>query len=281
MAGCGRRDSAGRVAGVGGDRVSIDFTVMCQHPGCAGSEAPGVAWGGTLLCGLHVRGLQADVDDIARVLSLIEADASALHSPVGSDGTGGSTPGSRPPMRLAVLDVVTGQTAAAITGWAADVVRTSRALTVAQAARMLARNVDALMVHPAVGDVVVELRDAATSCRAAIPDDRWNSTEQDARPRTVGRCAEVAHDGGECGGSLVWITATLVVRCQRCHAEQSPDGWVHKRAVLRAFGLSRRTLNDWIAKGKVGGSESGLVCVDDVRSMVRCMRARRAADEGA
>ena len=246
--------------------MSIDFTVMCQRPGCAASEAPGVAWGGTLLCGLHVRGLKADVDDIARVLSLIEADASALHSPVGSDGTGGSTPGSRPPMRLAVLDVVTGQTAAAITGWAADVVRTSRALTVAQAARMLARNVDALMVHPAVGDVVVELRDAATSCRAAIPDDRWNSTEQDARPRTVGRCAEVARrrgvrresgvDHGDAGGALPalprravpgWLGAqaggAARVRVEPAHAQRLDREGQGRRVGVGA-GVRRRCAVD-------------------------------------
>jgi len=52
---------------------------------------------------------------------------------------------------------------------------------------------------------------------------------------------------------------------------------VHNREEVIAKGLESGAL----AKGKVGGSESGLVCVNDVRSMVRCMRARRAADEGA
>lgn len=254
--------------------------LMCQHPDCVTAAVPGVDWGGTLLCGMHVRGLQADVDDIARVLSLIETDAAALHSPVGGDRAGVSgVPSSRPPMRLGVLEVTTGQTAAMLVGWAADVVRTSRPMTVAESARTLARNIDALLVHPAIGDVVVELRQAATACRAVLPDDRWNTAEDDKRPRPVGRCTEVVVDGGECGGNLMWLTATLVVRCQRCRAEQHPDGWVHKRAVLRAFGLSRSTLNSWIERGHVHASESGLVCVDDVRVMVRRLRARHA--EGA
>lgn len=252
--------------------------MICQHPQCQHADDPSPAWGGTSLCGLHVRGLQADIEDIARVVSLIEADADALCSPVGVTGGGGGKPGSRPPMRLGVLDVVTGVTAAAIIGWAADLVHTGRAMGLGESARVLAahKDTDALLSHPVVGEIALELRQAATACRAVVPDERWNSADDDKKPKSVGRCTEVVADGAECGGTLLWVTATLVVRCQRCRAEQTPDGWVHKRVVLRAFGLSRSTLNTWIVRGHVAATDSGMVCVDEVRSMVRRMREVQA-----
>lgn len=253
--------------------------MMCRHPQCQRADNPRETWGGTALCGLHVRGLQADLEDIARVVTLIEADPWALSSPGGgSDGASAGKPGSRPPMRLGVLDVVTGVTAAAITGWAADIVRTDRVMGLAESARVLVahRDSDAVLSHPVVDQLAVEVRDAAAACRAVVPDDRWNTADDDRRPRVVGRCSEGVVDGGECGGNLMWVTATLVVKCQRCHAEQVPDGWVHKRVVLRAFGLSRSTLNAWITRGHVTATDSGSVCVDDVRSMVRRLRKVKA-----
>lgn len=249
----------------------------CQHPLC--TPEPSTAHGGTSLCGLHLRGLQADIDDIARVLTLIETDHDDLADPGGaSDDTTRSVPGSRPPMRLQVIDVLTGITAEQITGWAADVISTSRRLTVFEAARLLARNADAIACHDAIDIVAVELRAAATSCRAVLPDDRWNTTEQDERPRVAGRCREPHMDDAtrDCHGALLWVPATLVVRCTRCGMEQEPDGYVEKRVVLRAFGLSRWTLNRWIADGKVSASND-YVCVDDVRVIVA---AKRLADGG-
>ncbi len=251
-----------------------DANITCRHPKCADSDNSSPAWGGTALCGLHLRGLQADVDDIARVLTLIETQSDALTSPGGGgDGLHG-VPGSRPPMRLHVLDVLTGVTAEQITGWASDIVRTSRTLSVPEAARILARNVDAVCCHPSVEVVAPELHQAACACRAVLPDDRWNTEDDDRRPRRVGRCTQPHPDdpSRECNGALLWVTATLVVRCTRCHHEQEPDGWVVKRAVLRAFGLSRWTLNRWIALGLVAASED-YVCVDDVRETVRIRRA--------
>ena len=149
-----------------------DANITCQHPDCAEADQPSPAWGGTRLCGLHQRGLQADIDDIARVLTLIETHHDELALPSGSGESVRGVPSSRPPMRLSVLDVLTGQTAERITGWAADVVRTSRALAVPEAARLLARNVDLLCCHIAVDIVAVELRQAAGACRAVLPDDR-------------------------------------------------------------------------------------------------------------
>ena len=29
--------------------------VTCAHPGCADSDTPNIVWGGTRLCGLHLR----------------------------------------------------------------------------------------------------------------------------------------------------------------------------------------------------------------------------------
>lgn len=253
--------------------------LTCQHPGCAEAEHPSPTWGGTRLCGLHQRGLQADVEDIARVLTLIETHHDALTSTSGAGDSVRGAPASRPPMRLGALDVLTGETAEKITGWAADIVRTSRTLAVPEAARLLARNVDALACHVAVDVVAVELRQAAGACRAVLPDDRWNTEDDDARPRRAGRCHQPHPDDPtrDCNGSLLWVPATLVVRCAKCHHEQEPDGWVIKRVVLRAFGLSRWTLNRWILAGRVSATND-FVCVDDVRDMVR---RRHAEDEGA
>jgi hypothetical protein len=255
-----------------------DANITCQHPDCAEADQPSPAWGGTRLCGLHQRGLQADIDDIARVLTLIETHHDELALPSGSGESVRGVPSSRPPMRLGVLDVLTGQTAERITGWAADVVRTSRALAVPEAARLLARNIDLLCCHIAVDIVAVELRQAAGACRAVLPDDRWNTEDDDKKPRPAGRCTQPHPDdpGRDCNGSLLWVPATLVVRCARCHHEQEPDGYVAKRVVLRAFGLSRWTLNRWIADGKVAASND-FVCVDDVREVVR----QRHTEEGA
>lgn len=261
----------------------MTYALTCQHPGCSESDHPSTTWGGTLLCGLHLRGMQADIDDIARVLTLVEEHHADLSQPGGSGGDAvRSVPSSRPPLRLDVIDVVSGRVAAIITGWAADVVRTSREMGVPEAARLLARNADALFCHPAVGVVAEELRDAAADCRRVLPDDRWQTAEQDAKPKVLGRCQQ-PHESDPmrcCGGPLVWLRSTLVVRCTRCHHEQEPDGWVSKRVVLRAFGLARRTLNRWIADGKVGAS-GDFVCVDDVRTMVHQGIRRHAGAEGA
>ena len=117
------------------------MSATCQHPQCTSSDTPKPVWGDTRLCGLHLRGLRADIDDIARVLTLIDAGTDALVGSTGaSDGSGRGVPSSRPPMRLTVLNVLTGQTAERITGWAADVVSTSRTLTVAEGARILGLN---------------------------------------------------------------------------------------------------------------------------------------------
>lgn len=252
------------------------MSATCQHPQCTSSDTPKPVWGDTRLCGLHLRGLRADIDDIARVLTLIDAGTDALVGSTGaSDGSGRGVPSSRPPMRLTVLNVLTGQTAERITGWAADVVSTSRTLTVAEGARILARNTDALSCHIAIDMIAVELREAASDCRAVIPDDRWNTEDDDKKPRRAGRCTQPHPDdpARDCNGALLWVPSTLVVRCARCHHEQEPDGYVHKRVVLRAFGLSRWTLNRWIADGKVAASND-FVCVDDVREIVRTRHAK-------
>ena len=63
----------------------------CQHPCCDGTctnprhrcvnATPNPTRGGTRLCGLHLRGLQADIHDIARVTALIPPTG-------GTDGMG-------------------------------------------------------------------------------------------------------------------------------------------------------------------------------------------------
>ena len=76
-----------------------DANITCQHPDCAEADHPSPAWGGTRLCGLHQRGLQADIDDIARVLTLIETHHDELALPSGSGESTRGVPASRPPMR--------------------------------------------------------------------------------------------------------------------------------------------------------------------------------------
>lgn len=250
--------------------------VTCAHPGCADSDTPNIAWGGTRLCGLHLRGLQADVDDIARVLTLIETDHDALTAASGGSDGVHTVPASRPPLRLAIVDVLTGQTAEQITGWASDIVRTSRPMTVPEAARLLARNIDALSCHVAVDVVAVELRQAAGACRAVLPDDRWNTAEQDEKDKPVGRCTQ-PHDTDpqrNCGGALYWLRDTLATRCARCGHQQQPDGWLPKKLILGPWGLERRTLDRWIAEGRVA-YVNRLVCVDDIRIIIKMRHADR------
>lgn len=258
----------------------------CQHPGRATKHQPAVActsdtWGGTGLCGVHLRALQADVADIARVMRLLDTFHNDLVAS-GGDDTARMVPSSRPPMRLALLDVITGRTAQRITGWASDVVRTSRALSVRESALILERNIDALACHVVVADIAVELNQCAADCRAVLPDDHWNTSDDDKRIKPVGRCTRPHPDdpARDCNGPLHWITATLIVRCAKCHHQQEPDGWVSKRLVLRAFGLSRWTLNRWVADGKVAASTE-FIYVDDVREQVRKQRGRRDQCEGA
>jgi hypothetical protein len=53
---------------------------------------------------------------------------------------------------------------------------------------------------------------------------------------------------------------------------------VHKRLVLRAFRIERKTLWRLIQRGEVAATDAGLVCVDDVREWVRATRAARVLD---
>ena len=252
----------------------------CQHPCCNGTctnprhrcanATPNPAALGTRLCGLHLRGLHADIDDIARVTALIDTMHDALLDTQGSGDGVRAVPASKPPMRLDLVAVLTGQTAERITGWAADIVSTSRALSVAEAGRILALNVDAIACHPVVADIAVELRQAAADCRAVVADPRWNTEDQDKRDTPVGRCTQPDPVDMEraCRGDLHWIRNTMATRCHRCGHEQQPDGWLPKRLILGPFGLERRTLDRWIERGLVAYINR-LVCVDDVRAVIK------------
>ena len=119
-------------------------------------------WADTSVCGLHLRGLQHDLDDIERVTALL--DDFDLLTAAGEAGVRG-VPGSRPPLRVAA--VITGPSRESILGWAADVVRTSRALTLAEAGRLLRLNFGVVLAHDAIVDIWLELTSAAADSRDA------------------------------------------------------------------------------------------------------------------
>lgn len=241
----------------------------CQHLKCQEGKPSAAAVGN--LCGLHFRGLQADVDDIARVVILQrEPDTGlALLLPGGTSDGVRTVPGSRPPIRMAAL--LDREVTDIIRGWAADLVATDRMPDIGRAVMILAAHVERIADHAAVDIVCEELAKAATEARRVLPDERWNTAADDRKPRAVGRCKENA-SGFECGGNLHWLANTLAVRCSTCGATIDPPGWLPKRLVLAAWKqVSRRTLDRWIAAGKVAAVDR-LVCVDDVRGMVGTLR---------
>jgi len=238
----------------------------CQHPDCELNPQPARVG---YLCGLHFRGLEADIADIARaVTSLADPDLrEAMLAPRGGDGGGSGIPGSRPPMRLAVI--LSPATIAAVQGWA-EVLLQSDDVDLRRAVDALAVRAEHIACHAEVAVIAPELREAAQDCRAAFPDDRWNTAEQDDRPREVKRCdqPDPRDEAQPCRGRMFWRPGTLSIVCERCrHAEHMVDGFATVGQVAAAFGVPRSTLNTWIRRGKVEAID-GKVYISDVRRVV-------------
>lgn len=259
---------------------------QCLHPECTGAAAEdricrrchgeGCRAEHGWLCTRHLDQLRDDVHDIARVTALLVDDPDVLTTASGSGGSCRGVPASRPPMRLAT--VLSPETLQSVTGWAGDLASTATAPDLTRAGRILVTHLDLIPTHPAVDDIAPELHRAAVECRSALPDERWNTKEQDDRPRPVGKCKQPDPRDPEwvCGGVTVYVARTLVVRCTRCLHEREPDGWVPKRLVLRAFHIERKTLWRLIQRGEVAATDAGLVCVEDVRTWVRATRVTSA-----
>ncbi len=259
------------------------MTSRCLHPECAGTaradricrhcNGQGCPTEHGHLCTHHLNQLRDDIHDIARVITLLTDEPEALADTTGTGTSARAVPASKPPMRLAT--VLSPRTLQTITGWASDLASLATTPDLPRAGRVLRAHLDLIPDHPAVDDITTELHTAARECRAVLPDERWNTREQDNRPRPVGKCAQPdpCDPDRTCNGTTVYIAWTLVVRCTRCHHEQQPDGWVAKRLVLRAFRIERKTLWRLIERGEVAATEGGLVCVEDVRTWVRATRA--------
>jgi hypothetical protein len=261
------------------------MTVTCLHPLCESNPQPTVF--DTNLCGLHLRGLQADVGDIERVTALdAEWHDDYLVATSATSATR-SVPSSRPPIRVGAL--IDGATAEAILGWASDVAQVSRRLGLVEAGRLLAVNVMALAAHDAIDVLALELRDAADHCRGVVPDERWNDAEQDRRAAPLGRCPQPDPRGERdcCGGPLRWRTPAwtsepdllaIEVECARC-----ADVWgmsdlphilrvvqpkrrfpVPRAWVCERYGVALGTLRQWIHKGWVRSYSDEQVDLFDV-----------------
>ena len=207
----------------------------------------------------------------------------------GKPGPRAGKPGSRPPANLDVLSATDVRSRIRITDDGAadpDNVRcidaellTMARMTIeerqfsaaladwADCLRVLNVSADWLTRHPAADEHLAVLTDLAAACVGMTRN--WEHEP------SVGQCHEphMEHAGRACGGPLDWLPSTVIVRCRRCGAEQEPDGWLPRRVILRAFGIPKQTLSDWIVSGKVRATDQH-VCVDDVRAMR--MKARRA-----
>jgi hypothetical protein len=263
------------------------MSLTCQHPGCTASPHPSPAWGDTNLCGLHYRGLQADIADIARAITL-DADwhQTLLTSTSQQHGTR-TIPDSRPPIRVAAL--IDGAILEFILSWAADVIHTSRRLTLPEAGRILTLNAHTLAGHDAIADIVGELTAAAQHCRGITPDDRWNSEDDDKKTRPLGKCKQPDPRGEHdtCGGPLRWRTpawtstddlAAIEVECARCHDVWGVDDLPHflrvhqphrrfpvpRDWVCRRYGVNDSTLRSWVRRGNVRTYDDGQVDLIDV-----------------
>lgn len=232
-------------------------------------------WDTTRMCGLHLRGMQADIDDICWAIDLDADHHDDLLTATG-ESSGRSVADSKPPLRVAAI--LSGDTEEYICGWAADVIHTSRTLGLPEASRLLARHVFALACHDAIVDIYRELHQAAHDCREVIPDDRWNDEERDKRAAILGRCPQPDPRGERdaCGGPLRWRTpawashvsddlAAIEVECARCKDVWGmadlphilrvvqprrrfpvPRAWVCKR-----YRINPSTLRQWIYRGQV------------------------------
>lgn len=251
--------------------------MTCQHPDCQTNPQPARVG---LLCGLHYRGLEADIADIARaVQALADPDLRmAMLTPRGGDGGPSGVPSSRPPVRLAVI--LSPTTVQALRGWAGVLLQTDRDPQLDRAVQALAVRAEVIAAHAEVATIAPELRDAAQDCRAAFPDDRWNTQEQDDRPRVVKRCSEPdpRDEQQDCRGPMVWRPGTLSIVCSRCqHAEHMDDGYAAVAKVAAAFDLPRRTIYNWIKAGLVDALD-GKVYISDVRRQVLERRAMASSD---
>lgn len=234
------------------------------------------------LCAHHWHRLADDLAIIDRILRAIgdNPDAWRQRPVTDNDPVHVSRQGSPAPGRIDVMAATDrrGLVVQAVIGWARDIARTDRALDLVEAARILCANHETLACHPALPDPVTELHTAACELRS-LCDEHWNTQEQDQKTKPVGRCTEPHTDDPmrNCGGDLHWVRNTMATRCQRCGHEQEPDGWLPKRLILGPFGLERRTLDRWIQAGLVTYINQ-LVCVDDVRVVVKMRRAASAVE---
>lgn len=243
----------------------------------------GPTYAATALCPRHYGRLGQDLRIIDQVLRWIGDDPNGwLTRPVTDSQPGKPTRiGSPAPGRIDVISATDKRAAAmqAIHGWARDVAHTDRALDRVECARLLLAHHDTIACHPALPEIADELHDAALIL-AALPDEHWNSAEQDARPRDLGPCREQdpANLERRCRGRRHWRPGTVSVYCDHCGHTEQGDGYITKRLALAAFGISERTLRRWIEKGLVAEIDRH-VYIDDIRTCVALMR--HAKSQGA
>lgn len=202
-------------------------------------------------------------------------------------GTGGAAtgkPGSKPPLRLAVVDATDrrGEIHAQVCGWAA-IVTEERQLhatipDVPTAARLLLTHAEWLAEQPWSDEAAAEVRDAARIVKALT-----GNTPDPA----LGRCSDIDPHGerDRCGGPIRWADdGTLATVCGRCGGRWGTDDlahigrvvplalWESLAIVAAMLDVPERTVYHWAQIGKIRRNHYGQVLHSEVLGMVNATR---------
>lgn len=222
---------------------------------------PGLVW-----CSGCLGRFRRDLEDIARLWP----DLPGMATSSASDGTVvRSVPGSRPPLRLDVVDMVWPRTSEVVgpvlelANWVRGCRRLStEVVDVAQAARLVLIHADWVAGQYEAPEMAGNVATAARALRGLMGE---------AKPRPVGRCPQEGPEG-PCGGALRWAGG-LSVKCQRCGVlwpeedlfrfARTAEVFLPTADVARLAGVPVSTLTYWCRSGRVRREGRNRVCLSD------------------
>lgn len=236
-------------------------TCVTEHKEPRDAE-PGLVW-----CAGCLGRFRMDLDDLVRLWPDLPGMATASGA---SDGTGvRSKPGSRPPVRLDVVEMLWPRTSEVVgpvlevANWVRGCRRlATEVVDVAQAAQLILRHADWVAGQYEAPLVAGQVHTAARAVRRIMGE---------SQERPVGRCSLPGPEG-PCGGALRWANG-LSVTCQRCGElwpeedlllfARTAEVYLPTADVSRLTGVPVSTLTYWCRTGRVRREGRNRVCLAD------------------
>lgn len=229
-----------------------------------GHRTPTEALFGAVLCESCQKALRGSLRDLETLWPELDEVGQESQSP---GVPARQAPGSRPPVRLDVVDITDRRTSPVLRPVLEAAVWVSRCRRLAyepvgmvDAAQMLQRHADWVASQYEAPQILDAVASAARTVRAL--------TVGNGRLRPyLGRCPQPV-DEGTCGGLLAWDGLTL--RCQDCRAVwdrqslvEHGDVYMGSADVAAIVGVPRSTLSAWVRSGRVRSRGRNQVCLSD------------------